>query len=525
MKRFLYVLVPILALGLMIAWRLNLKKTEAAQQTKLREARMKTPPMVSVAPAQTRDIVQTFEAVGSVEAPFNVKIAPRLTGQIDYLQAREGDRVKKGQVLVRIDPADLNSLVRQQQAALAEAQYRLAQAQINQNPTNVSVTTQIQQQAATLASAQADYTQVKENYAAQQATAAAAVTDAQGRVDNANATIGNAEAAIRSAQANLDNAQARYNRILDLYKQGFIAAQDVDDARTTVRVQQSALDAARGQLTSAQAARDSAAAQKQSAQEQASIVTTKGKADIAAARAKVAQAEAALRYARANTAQKPAYQQNLAALRASVAAAQAAVRSAESHRADTILTAPLDGYITGRMMDPGSLATPGQPILAIQAIREVWVTLPVPEEISRKIFLGQSARAAFDALPDRVFTGKITQINPSADPLSRQFAVRVSLDNRQNLIKPGMFARVTLETERVRSAVVVPREAVQQSPQGAAVTVIDSADTAHRRPVTVGASDSDGIAITRGVQPGEQVVILSGMPLKDGQAVRIGGQK
>src|SRR5581483_4172802 len=195
MKRFLYVLVPILALGLMIAWRLNVKKTEAAQQTKQREARMKAPPMVSVAPAQTRDIVQTFEAVGSVEAPFNVKIAPRLTGQIDFLQVREGDHVKKGQVLVRIDPSDLNSQVRQQQAALAEAQYRLAQAQINQNPTNVSVSTQIQQQAA----------------------AAAAVTDAQGRVDNANAAIGNAEAAIRSAQANLDNAQARYNRILDLY--------------------------------------------------------------------------------------------------------------------------------------------------------------------------------------------------------------------------------------------------------------------------------------------------------------------
>ncbi len=523
MKRFVIVLAPLLALGLLIAWRLNAKQQETDAQAKQRQARMKAPAMVSVVPAQVRDIVETFESIGSVESPANVKLSPRISGQIDFLQVHEGDHVTQGQVLLRINPVDLESQVHQQQAALAEAQYRLAQAQITQNPTNVSASTQVSQQRAAVAGAQANYNQVRQNYNAQVAAAKAAVTDAQGRVNNAEAAITNANAAIRSAQANLTNATVKYNRENQLYKQGFVAAQDVDDARTAADVQKAALDVAQGQLNAAQASRDSAVAQKQSAQEQLNITITKGQSDIEASHAALVQAQAALEYARANTAQKPAYEQNLAALRAEVTAAQAAVRSAQERLADTVLVSPITGYVTGRYMDPGSLATPGQPVLALQAIREVWVTVPVPEEVSRKIRQGQMAKAVFDALPGREFQGQITQINASADPMSRQFQVRLTLDNRDNLIKPGMFARVTMETNRTRGAVVVPREAVQQGQQGPAVVVVDAANVAKRRPVSLGVGDTNGVAITQGVQPGEKVVTLSAMPIKDGQSVRIAG--
>src|SRR5207253_2677940 len=120
------------------------------------------------------------EAVGSVEAPLNVRISPKVTGRIDYLQAHEGDRVTQGEVLVRIDPSEIEAQVSQQQAAVAEAESRLAQAQITQNPTNVGVNTQITQQQAALASVRADYNQTKQNYSSQVASANAAVTDAQG---------------------------------------------------------------------------------------------------------------------------------------------------------------------------------------------------------------------------------------------------------------------------------------------------------------------------------------------------------
>jgi RND family efflux transporter MFP subunit len=151
--------------------------------------------------------------------------------------------------------------------------------------------------------------------------------------------------------------------------------------------------------------------------------------------------------------------------------------------------------------------------------------VPVPEEVSAKVHLGASAQVTLDALPGRAFAGHITQINPSADPESRQFAVRVTLDNADNLIRPGTFAHVAIETERVRDAVVVPREAVQRGEGGASVVVVDGSDTARHRPVTLGASDANGIAVTEGLTPGEKVVTLCTFPLKDGQQVSLGGER
>jgi HlyD family secretion protein len=430
MKRLTYLIVPFAILVVAMGLRFGQKRAEVSAQTAQRAARLKAPVPVSVATAQVQDLTQMLESVGTVEAPLSVKIAAKVTGRIDYLQGHEGDRVTKGQVLARTDPAQVEAQVRQARAALAEAQYRLAQARLTQNPTDVSTATQVRQQ----------------------------------------------EAAVKSAEANLANATATYNRLSDLYKQGFIATQEVDDARTAVGVQQAALD----------------------------------------------QARAALDYAKANTAQKPAYEQSLAALRASVAAAEAGVKGAESQRADTVLTAPFDGFVTGRYVDPGAVVTAGQPILAVQYMRQVWATVSVPEELSGRIRLGQTAGVTLDALPGRTFTGAVTQINPAADPQSRQFAVRVTLDNPDGLIKPGTYAHVRIETERIRS-LTVAREAVQHGEAGAYVIVVDAQNRAHIRPITLGTSGTNAIAVTAGLSPGEKVVTLTAFPLKDGQQVSLGG--
>lgn len=507
MKRWMYMFLPIILLGSLVTWRVAEKKAADSAQDAQRGARMKAAPAVSVAPAQIRDIVQTFEATGSVEAPLNVKISPKVTGRIDYLNLHEGDPVKKGRVLVRIDPSEIEAEVRQQQAAVAEAQYRLAQAQLTENPTNVSVLTQIRQQKAGASSAAADYKQVRENYQAQIAAASANVNDAQSRVDNARA-------AINSAQANLDNAKTKYNRMLGLYNKGFIAAQDVDDAKATVAVQQANLEVAQGQLKSA-------TAQKQAAEQQASIVRTKGTADIEASRARMVQAQASVDYANANSAQTAAYKQSISALKATVDAAKASLAGAISKRSDTVLVSPLDGYVTGRYADPGSIAAPGQAILAVQFMRQVWVTIAVPEEITTKLHIGRPARIKLDAYPGRSFTGSIIQINPAADPQSRQFTVRVIMDNSQKLFRPGMFAHVSLETGRVPRTVAVPREAVQQGDMGSFAYVVDSMNKIHRQPVTTRSSDADWIAV-EGLNAGDKVVTMSGVPLKDGQKISTG---
>src|SRR5579872_1666175 len=119
MKRWLMVFIPLAALGAFYGWRLRGRQADAAAQAKPQATQPKTPE-VSVAPPAVRDVVETFEAIGSVESPFNVRIAPNVAGRIDFLQVREGDRVTAGQVLVRIDPSQIEAQVGHERAMLAE---------------------------------------------------------------------------------------------------------------------------------------------------------------------------------------------------------------------------------------------------------------------------------------------------------------------------------------------------------------------------------------------------------------------
>jgi RND family efflux transporter MFP subunit len=524
MKRLLYFLIPAIALGTLITWRFVQNKHQQELQTQAANARKNAPPLVRVAPAVVRDILHEFVGVADVQSPFDVPIGAKVTGRLDYLQVRIGDPVKQGEVLARIDPSEVQAAVNQQQAAVAEAQYRLTQAQLTTNPTNVSVITQINQQQAGVTTAEANLNQTRQNYVSQVASAQSAVTDAQGRVDSAKSAINNAQAAVDSAQADLNDVTVRYNRTYDLYKQGFTAAQDVDDAKAQVLVEQSAVRGAKAQLASAQGALSSAQAELRSAQEQVRIVTTTSQANIASAQASVKQARAGLAYARSNVVQRPAYQANLDALRADVAANQAELRNLQAQLSDTILRSPVTGFVTARNVDPGVIISAGQPIVTIQVLRQVFVTTSVPESVRGDIQNGMQTRVDFDALPGRIFYGKVTQVNNAADPQTRLFLVQATLDNSQDLIKPGMFCRMTLVIGRTPHAIVVPHEAIQQGPNGPMVVVVDNNSVAHQHAVQTGDQDVTGIAITKGVQAGENVVILSGQTIRDGQKVRMDNQ-
>lgn len=520
MKRILSILVPVVVLGALIWWRLDQKRTADAALAQQRAAKASAVPQVAVAVAERRDIETTFEATGTVEAPRNVKISPKVSGRINFLEVHEGDAVRRGQVLVRIDDSQVEAEVRQQVANLSEAQSRLAQALIAQGPTDVGVKTQVRQQEAAVASAAADYEQARRNLEYQIGAAQASVADAQGRVDNTGAAVSAASSDVTSAQATLANARAKHARLANLLAKGYVAAQDVDDAATAVGVHEAALESARSKLSSAQAAHESALAQRKAAEQQVEITRNKGGADVEAARQKLAQAKASLDYARANTAQSPAYRQGLAALRASVSAAQAAVNSAQARRADTVLSCPMDGVVTGRHQDPGAMASPGQAILTIQSFKQVWVSVAVPDDVSNRVQLGQAVQVTFDAFPGQVFTASVVQMNPSADPDARQFTIRAALDNASGAFRPGMFAHVVIVTERAEQVVAIPREAVQRDGSGEYVTVVDPDERVRRQPVTTGLSDARYVSITEGLEAGQQVVAMSSVPLKDGKQVK-----
>lgn len=500
-------------------------RAKEADLKKQASGRRNATPAVEVAAAEAKVIESTLDVVGDAESPNVARLAPKVAGPITFLQAREGDQVTEGQVLVRIDPREVEAGVASAQAAVAEAQARLAQADATTQSTLVGIQGSITGGQAGVATAQAGLTQAQRNQAAQIAAAQSSVADFTARISAANADIRSAQADVTAAEANLNNARIKLERTQQLYKGGFIAAQDVDDAKAEVKVQEGALAVAQATVKSR---RDAAAAlvqQRKGAAAQVTIVRRQAEAAIATANASVKNARATLATAQANRAQGPAYQQNLAALRAAVTAAQSAQTQAETRRSDAELRSPISGTVTARDGDPGSLAQPGTPVVTVQGLKPLFIEAAIPIEIGGSIQRGAGVKIVFDALPGRTFDGRVEGVNNAADPQNRRFSVRVGITNEDEAVRPGMFARVTLVTRRTEAAVAVPLQAVKEDRDRATVTVIGEGDKAEVREVELGARDGKFVEIRKGLRAGDRIVILSYNPVKDGQKVSIGKPK
>ncbi len=509
----------VLLLGL-IFWRLTTEKA-AAQETANQAASRRTAPQAAdLATAGPASIERILDAVGNAESPFKVDIAPRISGRIDSLNLREGDAVRKGQVVALLNPSDLDGQLLQQQAAVSESRARLAEAQISKSANDASIEGNLLQQQANLSTAQAEYEQARQTYDAQIAEAQSTVVDSQAKVRTAESEVRNNQAALGSAEANAANAKQRWERNQKLLEQGYIAGQAVDDAKAASLVADKAVDVAQAEVEGSKSGLESAKAQLRSSQHQLDIAKKRADASVKTARAKVTQAEAALRVARANRSGTAAYQANLNALAAGVKSSEAQLNQAQSRKEDMVLKSSIDGIVTARNADPGSIASVGQPILTIQSLDWLYIKSSLPIEYSSKVRVGQTIRIRFDGFPDRTWDGKISQINPAADSQTRQFSFQIRLENPGQMIRPGMYAQIAVPVEKIQVQVAVPKTAIQDDGGRKSVRVIDSKGDVVVRTVEVGEENDKLVQIISGLSAGEKVVALSYNLLREGQKVR-----
>lgn len=477
---------------------------------------------VQVLPATSSTIETVIETVGSIETPNKALISPKTTGRIESITVREGDKVTQGQVLVKIDPSELEGEIAQRRSAVAEARSRYAQAQLGQNSSSVAVSSEIEQQRAVVTTSDADYKQIRSNYESVVTAAKASVTDAESTLRSSESSVKSALAELARDNANLENALSRLRRVESLLADGFISVQEVENARTAAEVQRANINVSQNKVESARQDVISAQAKLVAAKEQLGATERKGQADIIAARARLTQAQANLRVAQANTSQNSAYRQNLAALSASVQAAEAQLAQSVARQSETQLRSPIDGIVTERNADVGSLASPGSPVLAVQSVGWLFVRSSLPIETSGSIFVGQRVNISIDAVPNTTFPGTISNVNPAADPNSRQFGVLVRLNNSEGKLRPGMFGKLKIVTQSVNASVTIPREALNESPDGkVTVSVVGEDMVVSVREVTLGVQNDKVAEVRSGVKLGEKVVVLAYDSLKDGQKVQL----
>lgn len=213
--------------------------------------------------------------------------------------------------------------------------------------------------------------------------------------------------------------------------------------------------------------------------------------------------------------------------------AQALVEEAQIALRDTSLRSPLRGVVLKRLVEVGSLVGPGTPGFAVADTSSVKVVYGVPDTLVQKAKLGSAMTIATEAVPGRVFHGRITAIAPNADARSRLFNVEITVPNPDNVLKVGMIASLEVRDGQSGMPVnVVPISAVVRSktdPAGYAVFVVEKRvagtggeeEVARIREVKLGEAYGNLIAVTSGVSPGEAVIVIGATLVVDGQKVRV----
>ena len=185
------------------------------------------------------------------------------------------------------------------------------------------------------------------------------------------------------------------------------------------------------------------------------------------------------------------------------------------------ITAPFAGYITRRFLDPGALvATTNASLFTLMDLDNLKIIVNVLEKDIPQVAQGKQAKITVDAFPTRVFTGVVTRYAEAVDLSTRTMAVEIDMANRDHIVKPGMFANVTLEVGQHKNALTVPTVALMKDDQGYYV-YIAMADTARRVRTRVGTEQNGRTEIFGGLDTSKAVITTGQQFVKDNGPVTI----
>jgi membrane fusion protein (multidrug efflux system) len=192
--------------------------------------------------------------------------------------------------------------------------------------------------------------------------------------------------------------------------------------------------------------------------------------------------------------------------------------------------APFDGQLGIRQVNVGQMITAGQQVVSLQALDPLYVDFAMPQQQLPKLSPGLEVRVYTDVVPGREFTGKLTALNSSVDPVTRNVTLQATIENKDHALRPGMFAKVEVILPEKQKTLVVPGTAVSYAPFGDSVFVIEKkkdeqtgkeSQTIRQQFVRIGEARGDFVSVTEGLKGNETIVSTGVFKLRNGMSVVI----
>lgn len=495
--------------------------------------------MAAVQSGTVESVVRyTGQAVGNVEQD----ITPRITGTLLWMPLYVGDKVKRGQLLARLDTSQSAPLVANQRAGLnmalqgvgvAKKEYQQALAAINEAHAEVGMKT------GAVESARADLTAAQEERA-----------NAQSGLDATQSMSGDASAQLQAAQADQQYWRDEIIREVSLLKAGAVTQEEVqreraqaENADAKVRQAQSRITQVQAQIRGAQAA------------------SRKADAMIAAAKSKVEQAQSELNahyaHVRSTQAMADSANQKIAQAQAGANQARFTLAGASATEGYSEIRSQTDGVVTQRVISPGVLVSPGQTLLRIAQITPLRLQANVSEadlsnvRVGSRVLINVSDNISIASSNtssnrneknidgrnsnEKPIATQITSVSPSVDPVARTGIVEAIVPNRNSRLLPGQYVTMDITTGQSAHTLRIPTRALryhavpsdgvlsdQTTPSvwvADPITGQEGQYTVQEVKVKVGLSAADSIEILSGLKAGQKVVLAGQDYLQNGDTV------
>lgn len=407
-------------------------------------------------PVTAKTVTARIRATGKVEAIRTVNINPKEAGILEELLVEQGQAVKAGQLIARMDTDRLDADLDRVKANLEQAQATLALLRAGTRPEVIN-------------------------------QAQAGVGQSQAQVIEAEAGVARADAQLAQSQARLRKAQADLDRYTQLNREGVIATRDLDLAQQDYQV----------------ALAQTQADQKAIQQAKASLARTQ--AGLNNSQQQLKQQENGSRV------------QEIAQAVAQVKAAEANLKAIQTQMAEKYVRAPFDGVITqagakvGAFVSPTSFASQSGSATSIATLANgLEITAKVPEIDISQIRLGQAVEIKADAYPDKIFQGVVQLISPEAREDANQkgvvaFEVKVKIVTGKEVLRSGMTTDLAFMGTRINNALMVPSVAIVTNKGQTGVLVPGEKNKPEFKPVTIGSTIGNETQILSGLQSGDQV--------------------
>ena len=363
----------------------------------------------------SREPASVLRASGTIEAT-EVSVSFKIPGRVIERPVEEGDRLEAGTLVGRLESRELEAEVERLRASLQATETQLPQLRTEIALQEELTHARIAEARSTLAAREEQLAEL--------------------RAGSRRQELQRARAEVREANAIMENSQADFRRLDFLFREGGIAEQARDLAKTTFQV---------------------AVERHQNALERLDL-TAEGPRpeEIRRAEAEVGQAKAGLLLARTGELEVARKRQEQATIEASIARDRAALAAANAQLSYTVLRSPQAGVVLRKHVEPGEMIAAGTPAVTLADLGNIWLKIYIPEPQLGRVKLGQTAEVRTDSYPGKVYRGTVSFISSEAEftPKNIQtqeervklvFAVKIRLENPNQELKPGMPADAVLQ--------------------------------------------------------------------------------